>query len=135
MEVEKPGACSGGRNLRIELQRVDQVIAELGLFLFDIEGCPFPRESATQTDHGPTDEKKQHCRGQDAVGQGSVGNKSLDLLDARPEGEQQQGADGRETDSFDPLEKLEAADKSLQERGEFLVFFLPHGLRWRSSYR
>jgi hypothetical protein len=28
------------------------------------------------------------------------------------------------------LEKFEAADKSLQERGEFLIFFMPHGLQF-----
>ena len=46
-----------------------------------------------------------------------------------PRAKSSRGADSRQTDSFDPLEKLEAADKSLQERGEFLIFFLPHGLQ------
>jgi hypothetical protein len=48
------------------------------------------------------------------------------LLDSRSEREKQKSADCRQANSFDPLEELEAPDKSLQERGEFLIFFLAH---------
>ncbi len=67
----------------------------------------------------------------DAVSEGRVRNETFDLLNARPEGEKQQGADSRQANSFDPLQQLEPSNKSLQERREFLIFFLAHGVRFR----
>ena len=77
------------------------------------------------------EKKAQNRSGHDAVSERRVRNETFDLLNARPEGEEQQGADSRQANSFDPLQQLEPSNKSLQERREFLIFFLAHGLRFR----
>ncbi len=105
------------RDLRIKLQRIDQIIAQFRLFLLDKKRGSFLREAAHEAETRPADNTEQYRDCEHTIDQRRIGKSGFYLENARAESEQQSRADCYQAQCLEPLKKSEAPDEAPQERG------------------
>jgi len=85
----------GADNLWVELQGIDEIIAQPGLFLLDVERRSFLRKPAQEAKQRPAERRQKDDGGENAVSERRIRKEILELIDTGAEREKQQSADRR----------------------------------------